>query len=310
MKRFKILLLIIVLTLCACSPVNEPVVTSVTTAYVTEEVTEPIVLSSELLECRYYNEESFLNYGRKSTAYETDGKILCGVVPHHLTAGHIIAGFMKSVAESGRNIETVVIIAPMHYENYDTLCTTDSHWNSPYGTVKTDTEITAVFRDKLGAKVNDEMIMHDHSASAHIPFINYYLPEVKTACLLVSKNEAEDIPERLAEILKEISEEKECLFLFSIDFSHFLTPDTADEMDSITRKAVLSGNVAEVKAMNDDNVDSPYCLSTYMLLSDLLGGKITEADNTNSYRILEKPYGSDAFPEGVTSYFAFITTEE
>ncbi len=309
MKRFKTLLLLLLCTLCACSTEKAPTETSITTVPVTEEITEPVILSSKLLECRYYNENSFLDYERRSTAYDVNGEILCGVVPHHLTAGHLIAGFMKSVAESGKNIETVVIIAPMHYEAPDTLCTTDTSWNTPYGTLNTDTEITSLFKDKLGAAVNDETIMNDHSASAHIPFINYYLPEAKTACLLISVKESEDIPERLTEVLTEISHTKECLFLFSIDFSHYLSPAEADRMDEITRNAVLSNDVPTVRAMTDNNVDSPYCLSTYMLLSEALGGKTAEVDNSNSYKILEKPYEKWNFPDGVTSYFTFITTE-
>ncbi len=309
MKRFKTLLLFILFTLCACSTEKAPTETSIATVTVTEEITEPVILNSKLLECRYYNENSFLDYERRSRAYDVNGEILCGVVPHHLTAGHLIAGFMKSVAESGKNIETVVIIAPMHYETPDTLCTTDTSWNTPYGTSSTDTEITSLFKDKLGAAVNDETIMNDHSASAHIPFINYYLPEAKTACLLISAKENEDIPERLTEILTEISQTKECLFLFSIDFSHYLSPTEADRMDEITRNAVFSNDVSAVMAMTDSNVDSPYCLSTYMLLSEAIGGKITEADNSNSYKILEKSYEKWNFPDGVTSYFTFITTE-
>ncbi len=312
MKLCKIICAAILLLLAAggCSAAEkQPVTTSDSDMTEGTAVTEPVTVYSELLDCRHYDEMTFFLSDGRSKIYEADGEILCGVVPHHLTAGYFISGFLRTVAENRTDIETVVIIAPMHYDDIDTLCTTESGWATPFGAMETDTDITDIFKSKLGASVNDEMLQYDHSASAHIPFIKYYLPEAKTACLLVSPDEKNDIPEKLTETLKEISELKSCLFLFSIDFSHYLSPEEADMMDKITLDAVIAGNTEAIEAMTDNNVDSPYCLSTYVRLSEALGGKIAAADNSNTWKILEKPYNRETFNEGVTSYFLYLTTE-
>lgn len=300
--------------LCGCSEksnsaeeFSSPAVSPMETESV--QTTSENILGSETLECRYYNEKDFLLYDSRGEKYPVGGEVLCGVVPHHLTAGHMISGFFKTAAENRSNIETVVIIAPMHYssDNANTLCTSEMDWAAPYGRLETDREITFLFMDKLGAVADDEMVQYDHSASAHIPFVKYYFPEAKSACLLVSPRETEDFPQRLAEALAEASEMKSCLFVFSIDFSHYLPPQEADMRDSETLEAVLAGDTAAIEHMTDNNVDSPYCLSAYVRLTEMLGGEITAADNSNTSKTREIPYSGSLFPEGVTSYFVYIS---
>lgn len=315
MKRIKIIATAMsAILLCGCSEksnsaeeFSSPAVSPMETESV--QTTSKNILGSETLECRYFNEKDFLLYDSRGEKYSVGGEVLCGVVPHHLTAGHMISGFFKTAAESRPDVETVVIIAPMHYssDNANTLCTSETDWAAPYGRLETDREITALFMDKLGAVADDEMVQYDHSASAHIPFVKYYFPEAKSACLLVSPRETEDFPQRLAELLAEAAEMKSCLFVFSIDFSHYLPSQEADMHDSETLEAVLAGDTAAIEHMTDNNVDSPYCLSAYVRLTEMLDGEITAADNSNTSKIREIPYSGSLFPEGVTSYFVYIS---
>lgn len=315
MKRIKIIASVIaVALLCGCSRENNSVTdfpdVPVSTAE-TVQTADGDILGSDMLECRYYSENDFLLYDSRGEKYPADGEILCGVVPHHLTAGHMIAGFFKAAAESRPDVETVVIVAPMHYtpDNSYTLCTTEADWAAPYGGLETDREITALFTDRLGAAADDEMMQYDHSASAHIPFVKYYYPDARSACLLVSPREKDNFPQRLAEVLADAAEMRNCLFVFSIDFSHYLTPQEADIRDSETLKAVLSGNTESIEHMTNDNVDSPYCLSTYVRLTEMLDCEITAADNSNTAKVREIPYSGSLFPEGVTSYFVYISSK-
>lgn len=315
MKQIKIIALAIAaILLCGCSRENNEVLTSTDlSAPVSETVQtdEENILGSDMLECRYYSENDFLLYDSRGEKYPVSGEVLCGVVPHHLTAGHMISGFFKAAAESRPDVETVVIVAPMHYtsDNTNTLCTTEANWAAPYGGLETDREITALFTDRLGAAADDEMMQYDHSASAHIPFVKYYFPDAKSACLLVSPREKEDFPQKLAEVLAEAAEMRNCLFVFSIDFSHYLTPQEADIRDSETLEAVLSGDTESIEHMTDNNVDSPYCLSTYVRLTKMLDGEIIAADNSNTSKVREIPYSGSLFPEGVTSYFVYISSK-
>ena len=259
------------------------------------------------LACRYFDSREYDHYDAVSTAYETDGKLLCGVAPHHLTAGHFIAELYKTAAAASNEIETVVLAAPMHYKSEHKLCTSIKDWDTAYGVLKNDTELTALLCGRRGAVPDDEMTELDHSASSHIPFIKRYLPDAKVAVLLVSPDAGRNFPAKLAELMLEMSEMKNCLFAFSIDFSHYLSPDRAEYHDAETLRAVMEGDTSVIERFTNDNVDTPYCLSAFVRLSELLGADINTAEHGNTFSIGNAPYSTTRFPEGVTSYFVFLS---
>ena len=71
--------------------------------------------------------------------------------------------------------------------------------------------------------------------------------------------------------------------------------------------AVEDGDTAAIESFRNDNVDTPYGLSTYVRLSEKLGGEIICADNSHTQKIVGTPYSEISYPEGVTSYFVFVT---
>lgn len=300
--------------LCGCGEQAAAANTERSESMFSESVCAEVTESSEtservkekLLECSFYDEEAFIAHDKASEPYAVDGELLGGVVSHHLTAGKMIAGFFKTAAENrGKEIDTVVITAPMHYPEDDALCTSRLDWQTPYGAIGTDIGFTKLFISELGAKENDDMLLRDHSASALLPYVKYYLPDAKVCCLLISGRADRSVPKRTAELLKAMSEEKDCLFVFSIDFSHYLTPEEADEMDKKTSAAVMLRDLDGIAEMNDDNMDSPRCMCTFLELMDLTGGEVSELDHGNSLSMSELPYTNASFGNGVTSYFVY-----
>ena len=81
--------------------------------------------------------------------------------------------------------------------------------------------------------------------------------------------------------------EKNCLFVFSVDFSHYLNPDEATKHDDETLKAVTGNDLEGISKMGNNNMDSPYCVSTFLRLNDISGGQIKLLDHSNSFEILE-----------------------
>ncbi len=259
-----------------------------------------------LLECNFYDEREFNLFDTQAKSYDVTGEIRCGVVPHHLLAGKMIAGFFKAASDNRRNeIETVVIVAPIHEPKSDTLCTTLSDWKAPTGTLTTNKSFSERFITRLGAAKDDEMLQSDHSAAALIPFVKYYFPSASVACLLVSITADDDTPERISELLSELAEEKNCLFVFSVDFSHYLGPNESEEHDDETLKAVMDNDLESISEMSNSNMDSPYCVNTFLRLTDISDGHVLELDHSNSLEISQLPYTHPSFRDGVTSYFIF-----
>lgn len=290
--------------LCGCSAGNDEVSSEMPSETILPQ-TETAYQREETLGCNYYNERDFDLYISRAQQYETEGELLCGTVPHHLTAGHMAAGFFKTAAMTRPETETVVIISTLHYPAKAPVITSPLDWSTPYGRLRTDSDITDRFISEIGAAEDSKTVEYDHSSSAVIPFVKHYFPEAKTACLLVGSSSDKNISEDISELLLKISQEKKCLFVFSVDFSHYLLPDETNRRDIETRNAVLSGDMTAISKMTDSNVDSYRCLGAFVRLSEGLGVEIHEYDHSNSMEISEIPYDKVTYSEGLTSYFIF-----
>lgn len=312
-QRYKLIsaLIFIMLTavlISACRQENEAVYT---TLYETnEEQTEQENVREETLGCNYYNEQNFDLYVSRAQQYETEGEILCGTVPHHLTAGHMAASFFKTAAMTRSETETVVIVSTLHYSAKAPVITSSLDWSTPFGKLSADKSITERFISELGAEEDSKTVQYDHSASAVIPFVKYYFPEADTACLLVGSFADKNISEDISKLLMEISQEKKCLFVFSVDFSHYLEPNETDKHDMETRNAVLSGDIDSINQMTDANVDSYRCLGAFVRLCEAFNCEIVELDHSNSMEITDIPYDNVTYGEGLTSYFIFSGEKE
>ncbi|MCL2698099.1 MAG: AmmeMemoRadiSam system protein B [Oscillospiraceae bacterium] len=260
----------------------------------------------QLLNCDFHDQRDFDIYTAQAQAYEAGGEIISGVIPHHLLAGQMIASFFKTAAESRGSIETVIIIAPMHYDDTSAvLCTTLSDWATPFGLTHTERDFSERFITELGASVCDYNMQKDHSAAAIMPFVKHYFPEAGTAALLIEANAPSDLPERLAPLLAEFAAKKNCLFVFSVDFSHYLEPAETYRKDEETRAAVMQSDTGRIAFMTNAHMDSPKSIITFLYLSELLGLQLHELAHSNSMEVSGIPYPHPVYDEGLTSYFVF-----
>lgn len=292
---------------CANNSTAEAV-TGITQTSVTNNYEDITVKCNTLLECCFYDEKDFNLFDSQSKTYDTDSDIRCGVVPHHLLAGRMIAGFFKTAAQNNSDIDTVVIVAPIHENGDDKLCTTKSDWKAPDGILENDTDFSERFITQLGAVENDETLQSDHSACALIPFVKHYLPSSSVSCLLVAGNAGKDMPDKISELLSDFAEDKNCLFVFSVDFSHYLEPEDTMMHDEETLEAVMNSDLERIAYMTNDNMDSPICIGTFLRLTNDCGWTVTKLDHSNSLEISQLPYTHPSFENGLTSYFVFAGT--
>lgn len=269
------------------------------------ETTSPLIIpKSTPLSCPYYDRNSFSVHTADAADYEYNGEIFCGTIPHHLLAGRLIAGFLEAAASSRKQTDTVtdtvIVTATMHFTEDDPICTSLCDWDTPFGKLECDTVLTGAIMEETGAVCDDDMAMLDHGISALVPYIKYYFPDSEIAFVLVDNMADKDIPERLARLYA--SFDKDCLFLFSADFSHYLPAHDTEKHDLETIEAVAEMDYGKVAAMTDDNVDSPYVLGTFMHLAENCGAKPTLLGRSNSMLISGVPYSEKAYPEGLTSY--------
>lgn len=261
------------------------------------------------LSCPCYDRELIPGGIAAPEQYPDHGRPLAGMVPHHLLAADMIAGFLSLAAPYRDSYETVVIVSPSHFpENCGSdVVTSGWDWDTPYGAVKTDGAVVGAFLGNggIGAEDNPAAVEADHGAAGLIPFVRYYLPGTKAAVLLLS-NKLDR--QRLAAVwaqVEELSAGGRVLVVASADCSHYLAPDDAVLRDAETAAAIEAMDYRRILAFGDANVDSPQALTTFLKAGKAAGGALRQLDHSSSAEKIPQALSNPVYQEGITSYFVY-----
>jgi len=292
MKKFFLLFFLISFT--SCSPIIEN--TEIERSSVSDISFEegsgetfskvsPEVLHSIL----HITHEEFLQSVNNPRSYETHGFIHAGVVPHHTTAATLISGFFSSAAAFADYYDLVIILAPNHANDFANVITSCRDWDIDDG-VFTHKGFVADLIDARGvnAAISHSHIEGDHSAAVLIPYVNYYLPGVKVAPVLLGNSMRFDEIINFYNWLENwISESGEnVLLIASIDFSHFLTAPEAAEKDIETASAIMSLDFLRIYSMCNHYLDSPAAMIVFLKYLGSLGLEPRIIDNADATEFL------------------------
>ncbi len=233
------------------------------------------------------------------------GRIVSGVLPHHLVAGRLIADFMEVVA--GQEPELVVLIGPNHNLRGGKLISGLYAWQTPAGLVEVAEDIV---RDLFAREIvvrDEETIGQEHSVGTLMPFIRHYLPQAKVVPVIVQGNVSLTEIEKLLEALEPYLDEygEKAVLLASVDFSHYLTRTEAQLKDQETLAVMRRFDYLTLFRMGDDHLDSPASLAAAFRWAEKNGIKeFRLLANTNSGIIMK----NDVME--TTSYFTLFFTLE
>ncbi len=266
--------------------------------------------SHPTLRCNYYVEKEFMT-SVEAAKHQADtsgnkpavgNRIAGGVTPHHLLAANLIAGFFRKLSDDPP--KTIVVIGPNHKRvGFGGLQTSSSDWATPFGRLDANGEIVKMLVDKLNASENDSVMQEDHAVSALVPYIRYYLPDVRIVPILLHGNYSTANSLKLGKLLGKISAEApgSIDIIASVDFSHYLDAGTAYKMDDITLKAIKNNDITAISRMSNDNTDSPPSIITLLGAMGAAGAAGPEtAGHSNSSDITGSGYGN------TTSYFTMF----
>ncbi|MFH1522233.1 MAG: AmmeMemoRadiSam system protein B [Patescibacteria group bacterium] len=227
--------------------------------------------------------------------------ILGIIVPHHLVSSSYTAELIKM--SSGRKINNVVVIGPNHQNiGSDTIATVQARWEVPDGFVTANKTLVSQFMADFNIFSNKELFKLEHSIGAIVPFINHYFSGAEILPIAFSSyasiQDARDVSSWLLQNLG-----KDSLIIISVDFSHYLTKDEADEKDKMTKQLILDSNIEKIIRLDNDNVDSPASLTAALLFAKEKKLKTSIYKQANSFDFANEK------PSETTSYF-FIAFEE
>ena len=254
------------------------------------------------LDTLYFDKESFDQDIAKAQDYQAD-TISAGIVPHHLLAGELIASFFKTVNATEKGIDTVVIIGPNHKGSGADISLADCGWQTQFGTLTCDDDIVKniLSCSTLAARADNELIETDHAASDLIPYAKYYLPDAKVVTILLSRQVTLQQTEDMAEVLAAQGNDKKILVVGSIDFSHGLSVEEGKKRDEGTLAAINHHDLAAIKKMSNEHLDSPETLCTLLSYMKISANTIPSLlDHKNAADYLNRSQ-----VEECTTYFVF-----
>ncbi|MCX7841788.1 MAG: AmmeMemoRadiSam system protein B [Clostridia bacterium] len=259
---------------------------------------------AETMDCRYYNETEFMASVNKAAGHDINaGRVYGGVVPHHLLAADLIAGFFKTI--SAQKPELVIIMGPNHLRlGQGPINTCEADWNTPFGLLKADKETVRRIMTQTGAHLNNRLLKEDHAVAALIPYIKYYLPQAEVVPILISGSLGKDASGKLGQAIVKASGSKNAIYISSIDFSHYLPMEKAEKMDKITLEAVKSRDIDAISRMGNDNLDSPPSMLALLAAMEKVEAlDLILLEHSNSAKI------SGQGADNTTSYFTMIFTK-
>jgi len=282
---------------------------------------------NEMLQCRYYNEKEFFrsveNSGTVDDSTATaimdtkmdaspkngNSMIYGGIVPHHLLAGDMIASFFQTIAVE--KYDVVVVLAPNHKGiGKKSIHTGAWSWQTPFGILEADSDIVNSLVDSKLAGTNFELLEEDHSVSALVPYIKYYLPDSKIVPILLHGNLGMYETQRLGQYIYGQLENrhKKGIIIASFDFSHYLTLEEANKMDEISIKAIENRDYDMIQLFDNDYMDSPPSVITLLSAMDAAGAKYMKIlGHSNSDLIIDAITGTKGPGSSeTTSYFTAI----
>ncbi|MDP2685521.1 MAG: AmmeMemoRadiSam system protein B [bacterium] len=259
----------------------------------------------EIMEDKFFYLNNFyhtLEVAGTMTEYFQSDKIRAGIIPHDITQGQMMANFFQQLAEQSPT--KIFLLGPNHYEAGETkLVTTLSDWQTKFGLVRSDDSIVSQLLTNPWFSEDYKIIENEHSVSAIIPYISYYLPAVQVIPIIFKA----DINElEIDSIIKELDKhiDDDTVIVSAVDFSHFLTQAEANKNDDLTQQYLTNLDYKQIFNLGNnfnDYLDSPAVIG--LLLKWLENKEYYENQiiaHTNSVDELNNPN----IP--TTSYFEII----
>lgn len=218
------------------------------------------------------------------------------VIPHHLLAGSMIAEILEQV--SAQAPKTIVLIGPNHFEKGEKLILTSLYgWKTPFGVLQPNMSFYSKLSPGKIIGVDEIVLAKEHTVSGLVTYINYFHPTTTFQPLIISHQISMSDIETFSQLLNSTADTN-TLFVLSVDFSHYLNSEQANQRDEVSLKAIKDFDFEKIALFSNEYVDSPKSLLLFLKIMQLRSTKNVEVvQHTNSGILTNDPYVEN------TSYF-------
>ena len=207
-------------------------------------------------------------------------KVVAAISPHHLFVKDRIASLFELLAKY--DYDQVIMIGPDHLNDagYE-IVTSRTNWTTPYGELKADSEFTDKLLQTDFVDLSERGMAEEFAISGLVPFVKKSWPKVEFVPIIVSSNVGKDKLDQLIDFIQK-NKSQNSLFIASVDFSHYASPDEAEKEDEISNLVIK--NLELVKALTAP-VDSPasiYVILNYVVNNSVKNNQLLSHTNTGT----------------------------
>ncbi len=218
---------------------------------------------------KFIHDQVLLKSTEKDLAYDPKGEVIAGILPHHDVACDYMTSFYQTVAKHNtEEPELILLIGPNHPGEGPRFQVGAFDFISHTGVVYSDGDMIKALSDHpLIHEGIESVFKKEHSIGIHMNYINQYFEKAKVISCIIGETRTSEGIEEVAQELVEYIQNKKVLIIASIDFSHYLTLEEANEKDVYTRALIQTTDIHTMSSLSNDYIDSP---SSYVLLIELL----------------------------------------
>ncbi len=236
----------------------------------------------------YYVDQSFYGDMESFRQKSNRKKVYGGIISHHFLMIKEIAGLISSfVKQQPKNI---IIIGPNHFGVGDgNILISKYNYDTPYGIVQNNTKIANQLIGSGAVKLDESPFIKEHSVSALVGIIKYFLPKANIVPIIVKKHTSATEREKLASELTKVLSEND-IVLGSVDFSHHINPIASEFHDERTISIIENFDFDRLQSVE---VDSPESLDVVLRYLQDIGATKMYGTHTNMSTKVEDPFLED-----------------
>lgn len=259
---------------------------------------EEQILADKFHSALHIDKEFYGNLGAITPSNSTNEIIYGGIVSHHFLVADEIANFFSAFQKHPPKV--IAIVGPNHYSVGDgDILVSNYAYQTPWGIAEPEKKYIDELLSRNVVYHDEAPFAREHSISALVGFIKYYLPDTKIIPIIVKRTVANKKTEILAQSLNEILPD-DAVVIASADFSHHLNKIASQFHDERSASAIKSFDYSRV--LNSE-IDSPSSVYTLLRYLELRGAQKMIYKNVNSADFIGNNVSDD-----VTSYlFAHFT---
>lgn len=163
------------------------------------------------------------------------------ISPHagYMFSGPVAAHGFAALAEDGFP-EVFIILGPNHHGLGSGVAITTHDFETPLGIMENDKELAS----KLRHGIIDDTILahrHEHSIEVQLPFIQYFAADKKFVPISMLMQDYKSAME-VGRIIRQAIGDRDAVIIASTDFSHYIAPEKARELDNLAIRQILDLN--------------------------------------------------------------------